>query len=224
MPLLSKFISAIALAITAIFGSSACSKPTPPKPTVLIYGDSLTAMSETTAHYFHDGKENLVFRAFPGTAACTWAPEAKLDAATIHPTRVVLAFTGNSTSCAPDTSQDVFLASYKAAVEEFRVAFGKTPITLVLSPVMDDKRVGVPHTNGMPALNALYVSLSEGGSDALPNVDFNPDALLWLTPGNKFRASGPAYPGNGPVVPLRTPDGVHLTIGGQDYYGVVLGE
>src|ERR1700742_2762938 len=68
---------------------------------VIVYGDSLTVQSEADARSLHKGDgERVVFRARGGTAMCDWTGRAGFDVLALHPSRVVLAFTGNTASCA----------------------------------------------------------------------------------------------------------------------------
>ena len=215
-----------ALSLSAVLATVQHASPSAAvgKPVLLIYGDSLTVQSANTVHYFYDGQYDVVFRAYGGTAACDWSPLAAGDRNTYHPSRVVIAFTGNTSSCATGTyGVPGFIQSYRAAVQQFHTAFNGIPIKLVGSPAMNDQDPNRPHSNGIPELNALYKDLSAGGANALSNTVYNASADNSLTPNHVFRWSGPQFPGNGPIVTLRVSDGMHLTADGQTYYGIALG-
>lgn len=229
----------ILAAVAAAFGLVACvpltsaphGPPAPPKPVVLIYGDSLVNQSADSVRFFYGARNTFVFRAYPGTSACDWSPLAAADRQTYHPQRVVIAFTGNADACTHYATggQAAFLASYKAAILQFHQAFSGLPMDIVLSIACNDRSLAVPHTNGLAALNAMYASLVDpadfgGSGPVLANTAFNPDAVIDLTPDGVFRQYGPAFPGSGPIVKLREADGVHLTPDGQDWYGWVIGQ
>lgn len=191
---------------------------------MLIYGDSLTVLSESIVQFFYSGSWNIVFAAYPGTSVCDWAPFASTHKALYKPQQVVLAFTGNTRPCCSGPyGIPGFLSAYETSVRRFHSVFAGLPIKLLGSPAMNDTDPTRPHTNGLPELNALYQSLSKGGAKALSGVYYDSAADDWLTPGHVWRVSGPQFPGVTPNVPLRTSDGIHLTTAGQAWYGVAIG-
>ena len=98
MRLIKWVVSGMVLLICAV--NTSCSPPAArAKPTLLIYGDSLTVLSEPDTHFLYDGKYNIVFRAGGGTSMCDWTGRAAADRQLYGPARVVIALTGNAASC-----------------------------------------------------------------------------------------------------------------------------
>src|ERR1700712_5665315 len=64
-----------------------------PRPKLLIYGDSLTVLSESATRKLYGDKYSLVFRAVSGSGMCDWLGETAADRKAYQPARVVLAFT-----------------------------------------------------------------------------------------------------------------------------------
>ena len=98
--------------------------PTPAPKTarqlVVIYGDSLTVESEPALSRLVLGSSvQVVFRAFGGTAMCDWTAQAARDRLALHPTDVVLAFTGNTASC---VSSDYLAVGVPGAVANYQRA------------------------------------------------------------------------------------------------------
>ncbi len=205
------------LTLTGLF---AC-VPAPSRPVVVVYGDSLTVQSEAAAQYLYQhANETIVFRAYGGTAMCDWVNQARQDRATLHPQRVVLAFTGNSASCVASDYQARGaaggVANYATALRQMREAYPTESITVVLSPAMRNPATGWFRFNGNPALNAMY---RHGGAQL--HMAINADADNLLTPGHIFTMNRPRFL-NGPTVTVRLNDGVHLTPDGAIWYGLAL--
>lgn len=211
------------VAAVAAVGLSACT-PAPSKPTLLIYGDSLTVLSEPAVTLLSGGKYNLVFRAQGGTAMCDWAAGAARDRTTYQPARVVLAFTGNVGNCVEADYQRSgitgVVANYDHGLRLFAQAYAGVPVTVIASPAMDNTR---PHyagwypENGNPVLNAMYAADS-----ATLGLRYDITADVTLTPGHVFTAYRPAYGTQAPLVRVRAVDGVHLTPAGTVYYAEAL--
>ncbi len=191
------------------------------RPNVVIYGDSLTVQSEGAARLLAPNPhEALIFRARAGTAMCDWINQASFDHLALHPTRVVLAFTGNTASCANDVFRTQAVAGtvalYEHSLREMRSIFASVPITIVIPPAMHNLPQGWFPFNGNPALVAMYKRV---GAELHMTIDTAADD--WLTPGHVYTRQRPAYP-NGPLVDVRLSDGVHLSPAGEIWYGAAL--
>jgi len=214
------FLGCLMLAVAA----SACSAPAPhPKPTVLIYGDSLTVLSEPSTHFLYDGKDNIVFRAAGGTSLCDWISQAALDRQLYHPARVVIAFTGNAASCSARDLEiggvSAWLANYQQSLLTMRNSFQGLPITVVAAPAMSKQPAGTWYPeNGNPLLNHMYAAMC-----AKYGMRYEPGADNALSPDHRFAWDRPAFPGNGPMVAVRAADGVHLSPAGELFYAAALG-
>jgi hypothetical protein len=192
-----------------------------PRPVVVVYGDSLTVQSESDVRSLHrTSGEHIVFRARGGTAMCDWTARARFDNAVLHPKRIVLAFTGNTASCAAAAFRTGGVAGatalYERSLREMRAIFPRLPITLVIPPAMHNLPHGWYPYNGNAGLVAMYKRVG-----AQLHMTINTLADDWLTPGHVFTATRPAYP-HGPPVLVRLSDGVHLTDAGELWYGAAL--
>lgn len=192
-----------------------------PRPVVVVYGDSLTVQSEAAVRSLHRGtSERLVFRARGGTAMCDWTDRAFFDEDTLHPKRIILAFTGNTASCAAAAYRTggaaAATALYEHSLRQMRAIYAHVPITLVIPPAMHNLPMGWYPFNGDPALVAMYKRV---GSQLGMTIDTHADD--WLTPGHVYTATRPAYP-HGATVVVRLSDGVHLTPAGELWYAAAL--
>ncbi len=205
-------------------------RATSAEPVIVVYGDSLTVESEAAAQqFFHQaGKafagERLVFHARNGTAMCDWVKQARTDLAALHPQRVVLAFTGNTASCAASAFISGGAASatalYEQSLRQMRSVFATQSITIVIPPAMDNLPPGWYPFNGNRELVAMYKRV--GPQLHMAVSTYADDSL---TPGHVFVWKRPAYPSrdaNGPLVTVRALDGIHLTPAGQLWYGAAL--
>lgn len=217
---------AVAARVPVSSASSAVREPkaAPAKPTLLIYGDSLTVLSEGAVGLLYGAQYQLVFRAYGGTSICDWTTHAVQDRADYHPSRVVIAFTGNSASCSgPDLIRGgvtAWLANYQRSLLSMRRVFSGLPISVVGSPaVLRPQPPGswFP-TNGSPLLNQMYRQMC-----ARHGMHYDASADNDLTPGHVFEWQRPAFPGNGPETVVRLSDGVHVTPAGALYYAAALG-
>jgi hypothetical protein len=191
------------------------------KPLVIVYGDSLTVQSESDARSLHHGDgDRVIFRARGGTAMCDWTGPARFDLASLHPSRVVLAFTGNTASCAAAAFRSGGAAGatalYETSLRQMRSIFAEVPITLVIPPAMHNLPQGWYPFNGNAELVAMYKRV---GTQLGMTINTRADDTL--TPGHVFTAIRPAFP-NGPLVNVRLSDGVHLTPAGELWYGAAL--
>jgi hypothetical protein len=207
--------------------SVATPRPTPQippvKPTLLIYGDSLTVLSEGAVNVLYGAQSHVVFRAFGGTSLCDWTAHAAQDRAEVHPTRVVIAFTGNAASCSRDDlargGVKAWLANYQRSLLSMRRTFSGLPISVVGSPAVRPQSAGTWYPeNGNPLLNQMYRQMC-----AQYGMHYNASADETLTPGHVFQWQRPAFPGNGPLTTVRAPDGVHVLPAGALYYAAALG-
>ena len=191
------------------------------RPLVIVYGDSLTVQSEAAARQLHAGaKEHVVFRARGGTAMCDWVARAAYDHLTLDPDRVVLAFTGNTASCASAAFRAGGAAGatalYERSLRQMRAIYRTQPITIVIPPAVHNLPHGWYPFNGSPELVAMYKRVG-----AELHMTINTRADDSLTPGHVFTRMRPAYP-NGPMVDVRLSDGIHLTPAGELWYGAAL--
>ena len=203
----------------ALMVLTGCSPSPPAKPVLLVFGDSVTVLSESQAQFLLGGKYTLVFRAMGGSALCDWIPESAFDKAYYRPSRVVVAFTGNNLSpCAAHAyaagGELGLIANYRTALQQMHSAFAGTPMTVLAAPASRPATPGHPAPpNGDPRLNQMYHDLS----DQL-GMHYDTRADDTLTPGHRFVWNRPAFPGTGPLITVRKPDGVHVTPAGALYY------
>ncbi len=193
----------------------------PAKPTILIYGDSLTVQSKDEVRDLNAGSGyRVVFRAEPGTAMCDFVERAAFDNVMLHPARVVLAFTGNTATCAREAFAKGGAAGatalYERSLRQMRASFPALTMTLLIPPATHNLPNGWFPFNGDPQLVAMYERV---GRELHMNV--NTDADTWLTPNHVYRQKAPAFP-HGSLVDVRLSDGVHLTDEGVRYYAVAL--
>lgn len=208
-------------AVVSAIGLGGCTPP-PARPTLLIYGDSLTVLSEPAVNFLSSGKYTIVFRAQGGTAMCDWSNATASDRVRFKPSRVVLAFTGNVDGCDRTDYQATgitgVVANYDRSLREIARNFSGIPVTVVASPAMDNTIVPTWYPmNGNPAINAMYkaASLQLG-------LRFSTVADDTLTPGHVYTVDRPAYGTKVPLVRVRAADGVHLTPEGTVYYAEAL--
>lgn len=208
-------------AVVSGLGLAGCA-PAPAKPTLLIYGDSLTVLSEPAVNFLSGGKYNIVFRAAGGTAMCDWSAETAADRAAYKPNRVVLAFTGNVDGCVKAdygaSKITGVVANYDHHLREIAHSFSGIPVTVIASPAMDNLVVPSWYPeNGNPAINAMYKEDS-----VQLGLRYSTVADDTLTPGHVYTAERPAYGTKAPLVQVRAGDGVHLTPEGTVYYAEAL--
>jgi hypothetical protein len=193
--------------------------PVPPKPVLLVYGDSLTVLSEPAANLLLSPKYTLVFRAAGGTALCDWVPGSAVDRRRYRPSRVVIALTGNNlTDCIRSDyekgGEAALVSNYQSALIAMHSTFAGIPISVLAIPAAEPQpaRHGA-RPNGSPALNAMYRSIC-----LAYGMHYDTRADDTLTPGHRFVWQRPAFPGSGPVVTVRRSDGLHVTPAGSLYY------
>ena len=157
-----------------------------------------------------------------GSAPCDWLAQAPADRAKYRPSRVVIAFTGNDYTCARPSYDSGgmagWLQNYRLSLERLHDVFNGLPITVLASPAMNPTELnGEVLLNGSPLLNQLY----EDECRRL-GMKYSTAADDTLTPGHIFVWSRPAYPGDGPLVPVRRSDGIHVLPAGALYYAAAL--
>jgi hypothetical protein len=191
-------------------------------PRVLIYGDSLAVQTKTAVRFLYP-HQDVVFRAVNGAKMCDLAPEAAADRRSIKPTRVVLAFTGNTWGCAVPPGVLVgtltqVVANYERNLRLFARSFQGIPITVVGPPAMKTPGTeGIFPYNGSPGLIAMYQRVS-----AELGLHFSSLASDSLTPGHVYTAYRPARGTTAPLVRVRDRDGIHLAAAGEVYYAIAL--
>ena len=117
-------------------------------------------------------------------------------------------------SLTPRGESPRWVAEYRQALEQMHSAFRGTPMTVLAAPASRPPTPGHPAPlNGDPRLNAMYRDLC-----SRLGMHYDTGADDTLTPGHHFSWQRPAFPGNGPLVTVRWPDGVHVTPAGSLYY------
>jgi hypothetical protein len=209
----------VLLLTAALLVLAGCSTASSAKPVVLIYGDSLTVISESQAQFLLGGQYTLVFRAAGGTALCDWVSESPWDKARFHPAKVVIAFTGNDLSrCAAHAyaagGETALVANYGNALQLMHAVFAGTPMSVLAAPASRPASPGRPAPiNGDVRLDHKYHELC-----IRLGMHYDTRADDTLTPGHRFAWKRPAFPGNGPLVTVRRSDGVHVTPAGALFY------
>ncbi len=205
-----------------MIGVAACGRADGSKtPTIIVYGDSLTVQSESAAlGIYQKTKQIVVFRAEGGSAICDWISQAKADNKALNPARIVIAFTGNTASCAASTyltqGDKGVTGLYERSLRQMRSIFRTQRITLVIPPAMEPLPNSGFAFNGSPDLVAMYERV---GPEL--HMTINTDADDNLTPGHIYQRYRPAYPDGKPVA-VRLSDGIHLTPAGALWYGAAL--
>ncbi len=196
----------------AAYKGSAAGLPPPGPPRIALYGDSLgmEAGMDLTFLAHVSGASSLV-RTYGGLAVCDLLPSMASDAASWHPTAVILEFTGdNFTPCMAGNpiGSPQYYAKYhtdlQTAIDLFR-PYG-TEVFLTGIPYDASANVDLNVAN----LNQLYVSVAAANPgvtyvDAGQAVMAN-GAFTWTLP------CLPAEPCTGPsgTNVIRAPDGVHF--------------
>src|SRR4051794_37286351 len=137
--------ASVLLAGAALLSAASCNPKAAPAPkTVLLYGDSLTVQSAAAVNFLYSkAGYDIVYRAAIGTAMCDWLTQAAADRITVHPQRVVLAFSGNTLM--PCIAGDFrtggaagATANYERALRKMRSFFPTIPMTIVLPPAVSN--------------------------------------------------------------------------------------
>jgi hypothetical protein len=138
-----------------------------PAPSVILYGDSLAAESQA---YFERalvsaGITDVYTETFGGTALCDWLDRMRADVGVLHPSAVVIEFSGNAfTSCmhgANDTplTGDAYYARYRDDATEALTIFAQTNTQVYFVGTPLSQRSAESHDRNAGRLNALYAAL-----------------------------------------------------------------
>jgi len=210
--LLVTIIGSLAAALALPAAPARAAVVSPPRPTIIVYGDSLAWESQDFISFFlHLGKVDVVMRTFPGTALCDWSASMAHDART-HPMAVILAFTGVSlTPCMRDangvdlTDQER-IDKYRADSEAALSIFADTKVWFAGYPISRSADVA---PDGQ-ALREMYKSLGTSH----PNAHWVDAGVLDVTPDGHYTDTLPCLPFE-PCQPtrisvVRAPDGAHF--------------
>ncbi|MGZ4619199.1 MAG: SGNH/GDSL hydrolase family protein [Frankiaceae bacterium] len=187
---------------------------------ILVYGDSLTVNAQYAGGLVASG-ESVAVRARVGTALCDWAPGMAADRKDYKPKTVVIAFAGNAATCVADDyhrhGADGATANYERALRTARTAF-PTEKVVVISPIAMHDLIGSLPYVGNPQLATMYKRVA---AEIYATYSLAADDAL--TPHHVFAWTRPPLgcPACRPV-PVRMPDGVHLTTAGGKLYGAAL--
>ena len=129
-----------------------------------MYGDSLTLISERPLDYLYASKYTIVVRAEGGSAMCDFSGEAAADRILYHPSRVVIAFTGNDHTCVANDYKKLW---NRRVFGELRTLAHAVPCGLCRTADFCGRVTGHASLwpadwfpeNGDPALNDLYQTL-----------------------------------------------------------------
>jgi len=179
----------VALAVGAVFlAVDLTSEPSGP---VFVYGDSNLILS---SQYLEPG---ATLRTLGNSEMCNFFAKMKADAA-LHPSVVVLAFTGATFSpCAHDVPRyDAYLRDYKKA----RALFPESTEVFVVLP--SPTRAPAEKFLAAPTNEDVYKAARASG---LPTID------AWSALG-------------GPDAPYTVSDGIHLNEQGQRIYAATLSD
>ena len=198
------------------------------EPRVVLYGDSLSAESQGYFAEFliRNGVTDVQTKSFGGMALCDYLDAMRQDAAQLHPTAVVIEFSGNAfTPCMQNAdgtplTGDQWLARYRdAATEALRIfAPSGTHVYFVGTPL--SRRTADAHDPNADLLNRLYASLStlglstyvDAGAAVLDHGHWT-ETLPCLA---NEPCEGPTDSNGTPTNIVRAPDGAHFCPGAAD--------
>jgi hypothetical protein len=188
---------------------------------VVLYGDSLADESKT---YFQDalvaaGITDVATRTFGGTALCDWLDDMREDAGSLHPTSVVIEFSGNAfTSCMRDANDapltgDAYYARYFDDAREALAIFAPTDAHVFFVGTPLSRHTAETHDPNAGRLNDLYAWVSlighgeyvDAGGAVLDHGEWT--STLPCLPNEPCNGTDPT---GKPVNVVRAADGVHF--------------
>ncbi|HEX6311272.1 MAG TPA: hypothetical protein VF152_06565 [Acidimicrobiia bacterium] len=213
-----RFVTLIAVGATALVATG-CLGPTtapPPRPVVILYGDSLAWESRSSFDWHLGPGVQVVHRNFPGVAPCDVLPSMAADAA-FRPSAVVFEFAGNSlTPCMNGVTPATLVLRYTLDVARARSIFTDRGIPVFL--------MGAPLLPGWsfdptPDLHAAFTALA----DQHPRTSFTDAGRSVLGAQGAYTTRLPCLPGEGIAagcvagrITVRSPDRVHFCPAGRD--------
>lgn len=134
---MQRVVTIVLLLLGSVTVLTACE---PARPTIRVYGDSLTWEADGYLHFIGDSRFGLSVTSMGGTALCDHSSTIIAEAERDRPAMVILAFTGNAmTSCMSGaTTEDAIAAKYRrdaTAVIE-RLSALNVRVALVTPPPM----------------------------------------------------------------------------------------
>jgi hypothetical protein len=198
------------------------------EPRIVLYGDSLSSESQGyfAEYLIRNGVTDVQTRTFGGTALCDYLGAMRQDAAVLHPTTVVIEFSGNAfTPCMRNAdgtlpTGDEWFARYRdAAIEALRIfAPSGTHVYFVGTPL--NRRAEETRDPNANLLNRLYASLStlglstyvDAGAAVLDHGHWT-ETLPCLA---DEPCEGPTDTSGIPTNVVRAPDGGHFCPGAPD--------
>ncbi|MCU1346504.1 MAG: putative signal peptide-containing protein [Acidimicrobiia bacterium] len=214
--LVISMLVAMAAAVAAP-ASAALAQTPPPRPSVIVYGDSLAwEAQDFIAFFLGIGKVNVDLRIYPGTAICDWSQKMAEDAPS-HPAAVIVAFSGASlTPCMRDPHTgaelegsavvDKYRADSEATLATFGGAGSTTKVWFAGYPV---SRAADAAPDGQ-ALRSMYKALPA----THPAARWVDAGVLDVTSSGHYTDTLPCLPFE-PCQPtrisiVRAPDGAHF--------------
>ena len=193
----------------ATFEGSAAPRPL---PRIVLYGDSFASEAGMDFAYLtRTAGGSALVRAYGGTAVCDFLADMATDAASWHPTAVVLVFSGdNFTPCMAGNpiGSPQYYAKYHTDIQAAIDIFRAHGTAVFLSGVPYDALSSA--NQNVANLNQLYASIAAANAgvkfvDAGQSVLAN-GAFTWTLP------CLPGEPCTGPAGTnvVRAPDGVHF--------------